>query len=89
MKEGCSALGKLGKNICIQREALGLTQNALAHRAGLHRTYIGGIERGERNLSVLNLCRIAHALEVLPANLMQGVMHTLPDGTNDAKYSKT
>ncbi len=47
----------------------GLTQEALAERAGLHRTYVGAIERGERNVSLRNILRLATALDVAPADL--------------------
>ncbi len=43
------------------RERAGLSQEALADRAGLHRTYVGGVERGERNVSFLTLARILKA----------------------------
>jgi transcriptional regulator with XRE-family HTH domain len=46
------------------RTARGLSQEALAHRAGLDRTYVAGIERGERNPSLTNLLRISTALGV-------------------------
>jgi transcriptional regulator with XRE-family HTH domain len=45
-----------------RRRSLGLSQEALAERCGLHRTYIGGIERSERNVSIDNVDRIAQAL---------------------------
>lgn len=83
MKNKPSPLIKLGQNIRTRREALGLSQEALAFQAGLDRTYIGGVERGERNLGVLNLCRIAHALEVLPSTLIEGVTYALQKGNNN------
>jgi transcriptional regulator with XRE-family HTH domain len=59
-----SILTVLGSNIRQKRIAVGLSQEELAKRAGLHRTYLGGVERGERNVSVQNLARIASALGV-------------------------
>jgi len=41
----------------------------LAHRAGIHRTYVGDIERGGRNPGLVNICRIAQALEVEPSEI--------------------
>ena len=46
------------------RQSRGLSQEGLADRAGLHRTYIGSVERAERNVSIDNMERIARALEV-------------------------
>jgi len=48
----------------------GLSQEALADEAGLHRTYIGSVERGERNISIDNIERLANALSVDVAELM-------------------
>ena len=46
---------------------------ALAERAGLHFTYVSSVERGERNVSLENIVRLAHALEVDPADLVTGL----------------
>lgn len=54
----------IGKNISKYRKLKGLTQEKLAEHCGLHRTYIGAVERGERNISIDNIERIANALEV-------------------------
>jgi transcriptional regulator with XRE-family HTH domain len=59
-----------GSNIRRIRQERGLSQEQLADLAKLHRTYIGGIERGERNVSLNNLARIAEALGVSPADLL-------------------
>lgn len=68
-------LQRFGEGIRAQRDRLGLSQEELAHRAGLHRTYIGGVERGERNLGLENLVRIADALGVPPSQLVAGLDH--------------
>ncbi len=52
---------RLGTVLRGFRERAGLSQEALADRAGLHRTYVGGVERGERNVSFLTLARILKA----------------------------
>lgn len=64
--------GKLsifGRYLRDLRLSQGITQEALAERAGLHPTYIGGIERGERNLGLSNLLKLATALNVRPSAL--------------------
>jgi transcriptional regulator with XRE-family HTH domain len=55
---------RIGLNITIIRERQGLTQENLAELAGLHRAYIGQIERGEKNIGLKNLEKIAKALKV-------------------------
>jgi transcriptional regulator with XRE-family HTH domain len=61
----------VGKNIKKYRQLKKLTQETLADLAGLHRTYIGAIERGERNVSVINIAKIADALNIEPFHLLR------------------
>ena len=56
-----------------RRQALRLSQESFAEKVGLHWTYIGGIERGERNLSLLNITKIARALGTTASELLKGV----------------
>ena len=60
----------LGTAIRQFREALGWSQEQLAERVELHRTYIGGVERGERNLCLLNILVIAKAMGMSPGRLI-------------------
>lgn len=62
----------LGKRVAELRERAGLTQEALAHASGLHWTYVGQIERGERNLTYKNLLKLARGLDLDPAELLRG-----------------
>jgi len=57
-------------NVRRLRKALGLSQEELAEAAGVHRTYIGMIERGEKNVTIYNIERIAQALKVRPGTLL-------------------
>jgi len=59
------------KNIRKARTERRLSQEALADLCGLHRTYVGSVERGERNVSIDNIERIAFSLKVSPAFLLQ------------------
>lgn len=58
-------------NIRTLRKASGLSQEGLAHECGLHRTYIGAVERGERSITLRTLERIAQALRVEPSDLLR------------------
>jgi transcriptional regulator with XRE-family HTH domain len=63
----------LGQRVRARREALGLSQEALAHQTGIHWTFLGQVERGRRNLSLHNLLKIAAGLGIDPAELVQGL----------------
>ena len=56
-----------------RRFELDLSQEALAERAGIHRTYVGDVERGERNVSLENIFAIAEALQVAPGDLLKPI----------------
>lgn len=60
----------LGKRIRQLREEKHLSQEELAERAALHRNYVGGIERGERNAAIISIVKLAHALSVKPSVLL-------------------
>jgi transcriptional regulator with XRE-family HTH domain len=64
---------QLGHSVRQARKGLGLSQEQLAEKAGLHWTYVGGIERGERNVSLMNIVKIARALGVPPSQLLRTV----------------
>ena len=60
-----------GAKIREYRRAKGISQEALAAACGLDRSYIGGVERGRRNVSLINIHKIAHALAVSPKCLLR------------------
>ena len=66
-------LRELGFRLREQRVRRQLTQEELAEQCGLHRTFIGSVERGERNVSLLNLRLIARALRAPLADLLEGL----------------
>jgi transcriptional regulator with XRE-family HTH domain len=68
-----AAAGTFGERVRARRQRLGLSQEALAERAGLHWTYVGSIERGQRNVALLNILKLAGALEVDAATLLRGL----------------
>ena len=70
MKSKQTILLKFGERVRIFRKEKGLSQEDLAHKAGLHRTYIGMIERAEKNITLLNIEKIANALNISIKDLL-------------------
>jgi transcriptional regulator with XRE-family HTH domain len=70
MAERAPALVALGEAVRVRRGESGMSQEALGYAAGLHRNYIGGVERGERNVSYLNLRKLAAALSITSSELV-------------------
>ncbi len=69
MKKGI--LIKFGKRVREERLKLGLSQEELAAKVGVHRTYIGMIERAEKNITLLNIEKISKALKIVIADLLK------------------
>ncbi len=67
-----SVLVRFGRRVRELRKKKGLSQEALALEAGLDRTYVGGVERGERNISLVNTYKLANALGVQVRELFCG-----------------
>ena len=67
---GNPTLTALGVAVRERRAKLGISQEDLALMADLDRSYVGGVERGEHNLSLINLCRIAQALDLSASKLL-------------------
>lgn len=78
-KHDINVLEVLGAEIRKRRAALGLSQEQLAARCGLHRNYVGSVERGERNIAFLNLLKLANALETSVQKLVQVLEHGSED----------
>ena len=66
-------LGEFGRRVRARRLELSLSQEDLADRADLHRTYISSLEQGRRNVAVRNVVRLAEALEIDPGDLLRGL----------------
>ena len=64
---------ELGRRVRALREERGMSQEKLAEKAKVHRTYVGSLERGERNVALINIVRLAHALDVDPSELVSGM----------------
>lgn len=74
-KHFCMAEGdvkvRFGMRLRRLRRERGWSQERLAHIVGLDRSYVGGVERGERNVSLTNICLLARGLGISPAELMR------------------
>lgn len=66
-------LEKFGAAIRSRREKLQISQEELASIANVHRTYVGGIERGERNVSLVNILKLCRALSIQPSELFKAL----------------
>jgi transcriptional regulator with XRE-family HTH domain len=75
----------LGAAIRDRRGTLGLSQDRLAELVGLHRTYIGAVERGERNVTILNVSKIASGLGLPVSRLLALAEEHLQSGRRPAK----
>ena len=64
---------RFGRAVRRRREGLGVSQEEFAERCAVHRTYLGAIERGERNVSLINIEKIARALKIKLRDLFEGV----------------
>jgi DNA-binding XRE family transcriptional regulator len=82
-RQGAAVQAALGARVRTRRVELCLSQEALANAAGLHRTYVGSVERGERNVALVNIVRIAAALGIDPGELVAG-LRTLGTGAGGA-----
>jgi transcriptional regulator with XRE-family HTH domain len=71
-KKKLPLLKAFGGLVRSRRERAGLSQEQLAFRVGLHRTYVGSVERGERNITLANIYRLATALGCRVTELMPG-----------------
>ena len=71
--EQIELLAQFGNALRTERLKAGLSQEALADLAELDRTYVGSVERGERNISLINIVKLAQALGVQPATLFKGL----------------
>jgi transcriptional regulator with XRE-family HTH domain len=69
----------MGDRIRVRRRELGISQEDLGYRSGLHRTYVGHLERGEVNASLLNILKVAAALDTDAGDLLRGLAATIDD----------
>ena len=70
----------LGSRIRELRQKKGFSQESFADHCGLHRTYMGGIERGEHNLTLQTTLTIARGLDITLSKLLSGIEQQIPPG---------
>jgi len=68
-----TATQQFGERVRAHRNALGLSQEALAAKSGVHWTFLGQVERGQRNLNLHNLLKLAAGLDIDPCELVKGL----------------
>ncbi|HAS6309987.1 TPA: helix-turn-helix domain-containing protein [Vibrio vulnificus] len=73
MKDENKLLKNFGERVKNLRVERAMSQERLAELSGLHRTYVGSLERGQRNVSYLNILKIAAALEISTSVLLEGL----------------
>jgi transcriptional regulator with XRE-family HTH domain len=74
-----------GQRLGEVRRRVGVSQEKLAELAGLHRTYVSTVERGKKNISLVNIARLAAALDVEPGDLMPPLPKKSPKPRGPAK----
>jgi two-component system response regulator len=79
---------QFGAAVRLRRDQLGISQEELAGRAGLHRTYVSDVERGARNVSLESICRLAIALEVPLSVLFSRMEEMSPDRPSGPSLSR-
>ena len=92
IKNNHSLVTFLGHNIRAERFRNGLSQGQLSEKTGLHRTYIGVVERGEKNITVFNCSKIANALNISITDLLRKTEESIrvseiSDGLSDSNIS--
>lgn len=63
-----------GRRLAELRRAKGWSQETLALESGLARSYLGGVERGQRNIALVNICKLAETLGIRPSELMKFII---------------
>ena len=71
LSDSDTLLRLFGRHLAMLRKEKGWSQERLALESGLARSYLGGVERGQRNIALLNICRLAVALELRPNSLLE------------------